>query len=65
MAAGNGEGGAGPVPVAGPSFGSRPTFKLPLAAGLVPGVATQVVGPSDAVFVGQLTCFYISYEYQH
>ena len=46
MADGNGEGGAGPVPVAGSNFGSSATFKLPLAAGIGSGVATQVVGPS-------------------
>ena len=62
-AAGNGEGGAGPVPVAGPNSGSSATFKLPLAAGIGSGVATQVVGPTrkrsgssstedDAVVVG-------------
>ena len=61
MAAGNGEGGAGPVPVAGPNFGSSATFKLLPAAGLGPGVPTQVVGPTskrsgssddDAVVIG-------------
>ena len=64
VAAGNGEGGAGPVPVAGPNFGSSATFKLPVAAGFGSGVATQVVGPAgkrsgsfgtedDAVVVGR------------
>ena len=47
MAAGSGEGGAGPVPVAGPNFGSSATFKLLPAAGLGSGVPTQVVGPAD------------------
>ena len=46
MASGNGEGGAGPVPVAGPNFGSSATFKLPVAAGFGSGVSTQVVGPA-------------------
>ena len=45
MAAGNGEGGAGPVPVAGPNFGSSATFKLLPAAGLGSDVPTKVVGP--------------------
>ena len=48
MASGNGEGGAGPVPVAGPNFGSSATFKLPVAAGLGSGVSTQVVGPGSS-----------------
>ena len=63
MAAGNGEGGAGPVPVAGPDFGSSATFKLLPAAGLGSDVPTQVVGPTgkssgssgtndDAVVIG-------------
>ena len=61
VAAGDGEEGAGPVPVAGPDFGSSATFKLPVAAGLGSGVATQVVGKrsgssgteDDAVVVGK------------
>ena len=46
MASGNGEGGAGPVPVAGPNFGSSATFKLPTAAEFGSGVSVQVVGPT-------------------
>ena len=47
VASGNGDGGAGPVPVAGPNFGSSATFKLPTAAGFGSGVSTQVVGPAS------------------
>ena len=40
--------------MAGSDFGKSATFKLPLAAGLDSGVATQVVGPSNAVVIGKL-----------
>ena len=71
MASGNGEGGAGPVPVAGPNFGSSATFKLHVAAGLGSGVATQVVGKrsgsssteNDAVVVGRENVQSMHYEY--
>ena len=63
MAAGSGEGSAGPVPVAGPNFGSSATFKLLPAAGLGSAVPTKLVGPTgkssdssgtndDAVVIG-------------
>ena len=56
MAAGSGKDSAGPVPVAGPNFGSSATFKLLPAAGLGSDVPTQVVGPTgtndDAVVIG-------------